>query len=48
MLWTFLYDGGFIVRRMSFTAYGGIKEMAPMASTRQTKPLKSSQLRYQQ
>ncbi len=41
MLWTFLYDGGFIVLRMSFPAYGGIKEMAPMANTRHTKPLES-------
>jgi len=36
---TFLYDGGFIVLRMSFPAYGGIKDIEPMAKTRHRKPL---------
>lgn len=37
---TFLYEGGFIVLLINFPAYGGIKEMDPMANTRQTNPLK--------
>lgn len=36
---TFLYDGGFIVLLISFPAYGGIREIDPMAKTRQTNPL---------
>jgi len=36
---TFLYEGGFIVLRMSFPAYVGISEIAPMAATRHKKPL---------
>ena len=33
--WTFLYEGGFMVRCMTLAAYVGISDMAPMAATRQ-------------
>jgi len=36
---TFLYEGGFIVLLMTLPAYVGIKEMAPIATTRQRNPL---------
>ena len=36
---TFLYEGGFIVRLINFPAYGGTKDIAPIAATLQTKPL---------
>jgi len=36
---TFLYDGGFIVLLMTLPAYVGINDIAPMAATRQRKPL---------
>ena len=39
MLWTFLYDGDFILRRMNLPAHVGINEMAPIATTLQRKPL---------
>lgn len=41
VFWTFLYDGGFIVLLMILPRYGGTNETAPMARTRQTKPLET-------
>lgn len=40
MLCTFLYDGGFIVLRMSLPTYGGISDIEAMAATRQRNPLR--------
>lgn len=33
--WTLRYEGGFMVRCIILAAYVGIKDMAPMAATRQ-------------
>lgn len=39
VLCTFLYEGGFMVLLINFPAYGGTSDTAPIARTRQTKPL---------